>query len=359
MNPLRKSFVPLTGLALLFLMMTMPALWAQDVKNVTLVGNYGRGEGESKSVFAAGSLVYYGIGNKLQIASFSNPASPLKVASVILPEVIEGIVRTSISSTQYLVVVGGPKMWLINVQNPTTPSIAATVTIGSTCEGVATSGTTAYVAAGGLGLQIYNIANPASPAKLASIDSLEYCESVVIAAPYAYIAAATRSHIVNISNPASPVNAAFLATGQRTACIVFDGNFGYVANGDSGMRILDVTNIAAPKHVKLFDTPGRAAFVSFGAITVGGSSTGHIFVADRGAGLRAVNVSNVNAPAESGSLGVLAAAPGSAFTPFILNDKAYVAYGTAGLRIIDVANPANITLLGGVGYYHAGHAEMD
>ncbi len=136
MKPLRKS---LSGvLALLFLLLTLSTLWAQDAQNVTLVGNYGRGEGESKSVFAAGSLVYYGIGNKLQIASFSNPASPLKVASVILPDVIEGIVRTSISSTQYLVVVGGPKMWLINVQNPTTPSLTSTVNIGSTCEGIAT-----------------------------------------------------------------------------------------------------------------------------------------------------------------------------------------------------------------------------
>ncbi len=385
MNPLRKS---LSGV--LALLLACSSLWAQDAQNVTLVGNYGRGEGEAKSVFAAGSLVYYGIGNKLQIASFSNPASPLKVASVILPDVIEGIVRTSISSTQYLVVVGGPKMWLINVQNPTAPSLTSTVNIGSTCEGVATSGTTAYVAAGGLGLQIYNIANPASPAKLASIDSLEYCESVVISAPYAYIAAASRSHIINITNPAaptyagripllaggyhqylnvrgghayicdfnaglqvvnvtnpaSPTNVTFMATGFRTACITFDGNYGYVANGDSGLRIIDVSNIAAPKNVKLFDTPGRAAFVSFGAITIGGSPTGHVYVADRAAGLRAVNVSNVNVPVESGALGVLPAAPGTAFMPFIADNKAYVAYGTEGLRIIDVANPANPTLLG-------------
>lgn len=386
MNPLRKVFHFAVAASILLL----TPLWSQDAKNVTLVGNFGKGEGEAKSVFAAGSLVYYGIGNKLQIASFTNPASPQKVASVILSDVIEGIVRTSIASNQYLVVVGGPKMWLINVQNPTTPSVTATVNIGGVCEGVATSGTNAYVAGGDAGLRIFNIANPASPTQIAAIDSLRYCESVVISAPYAYIAAAGRSHIlnitnpaapvyagripalaggyhqylnvrgghayicdfnsgvqvVNVTNPASPVNAAFLGTGFRTACIVFDGNFGYVANGDSGMRIIDVSNIAAPKHVKLHDTPGRAAFVSFGAITIGGSPAGHIYVADRGAGLRAVNVSNANTPVESGALGVLAAAPGTAFAAFFLNNKVYVAYGTEGLRIIDVSTPANPTLLG-------------
>ncbi|MGH7601996.1 MAG: LVIVD repeat-containing protein, partial [bacterium] len=240
MNPLRKSLYGV--LALLFLWLSMSTLWAQAVQNVTLVGNFGRGEGEAKSVFAAGSLVYYGIGNKLQIASFSNPANPLKVASVILPDVIEGLVRTSISGTQYLVVVGGPKMWLINVQNPTAPSITATVNIGSTCEGVATSGTTAYVAAGGLGLQIYNIANPANPAKLASIDSLEYCESVVISAPYAYIAAADRSHIVNISNPATPLYAGripALAGGYHQYLNVRGGH-AYICDFNAGLQVVNV-----------------------------------------------------------------------------------------------------------------------
>jgi len=312
------------------------------------------------------------------------------VASVTLSDVIEDVVRTSIASTQHLVVTGGPKMWLINVQNPTTPSIASTVNIGSTCEGVATSGTFAYVAAGGLGLQIYNIANPASPSLVVGIDSLEYCESVVISQPYAYIAAGSRSHILNISdpavptyvgqipllaggyhqylnvrsghayvcdfnsglqivdvtNPASPVNITFVPTGFRTARIVFDGNYGYVANGDSGVRILDVSSIAAPVPVGIYDTPGRSASVYFGAITINGNPTGHIYSADRTAGLRAINVSTPNAPTESGALGVLAPATGTAFGVFLDNSKAYVAYGSSGLRIIDVSNPANPTQLG-------------
>lgn len=369
---------------------TTSLLHGQDASNVSLAGNFGRGEGESKAVFAAGSLVYYAIGNKLQIASFSTPAAPLKVASVTLSDVIEDIVRTSISGTQHLVVVGGPKLWLINVQNPTTPSLVSTVNIGSTCEGLATSGTNAYVAAGGRGFQIYSISNPANPAFVAGIDSLEYCESVVISAPYAYVAAGSRSHIVNISNPAAPVvegqyraeaggyhqyanirsghlyvcdfdlglqvvnvntpatpqKVSSLPSGHRTARIVFDGNFGYVANGDSGMRIINVSNIAAPTDVKLFDTPGRAASVYFGAITINGAPTGHIYVADRTAGLRAVNVSTPTAPTESGAINILAPASGTAFTSFLLDNKAYVAYGTAGLRIIDVANPSNPTLLG-------------
>ncbi len=392
MNQARNLFLPALACCLVMLLLLPGLMLAQDVSNVTLVGNFGKGEGESKAVFAAGSLVYYGVGNKLQIASFSDPANPLKVASVVLSDVIEDVVRTSIASTQHLVVVGGPKLWLINVQNPTAPNVVSTVNIGSVCEGVATSGTNAYVAAGGLGLQIYNIANPASPSLVAAIDTLEYCESVVISQPYAYIAAGSRSHILNITdpanptyagqipllaggyhqylnvrsghayicdfnsglqivdvtNPASPANVNFVPTGFRTARIVFDGNYGYVANGDSGVRILDVSDIAAPVPVGIYDTPGRSASVYFGAITISGTPTGHIYSADRTAGLRAINVSTPAAPTESGALGVLAPAEGTAFGVFLDNGKAYVAYGTSGLRIIDVSNPSNPTQLGSI-----------
>lgn len=378
---------------LIAMILCMQGIIAQDSKNMSLLGNYGRGEGESKGVFAAGSVVYYGLGNKIQIASFSNPASPVKIGSVILSDVVEDLVRTSISGNQYLVVSGGAKMWLVNVQNPTTPSLVSTVDVapGTTCEGIATSGTFAYVAAGGAGLKIYNIATPASPSLVASIDSLEYCESVVISGQYAYIAAASRSHIldistpaspiyvgrieayggyhqyinvrsgyayvcnydaglavVNVTNPANPVNVKAEPSGYRTARIIFDGNYAYVAVGDSGMYIYNVTDPANPVFAGSIKTTGRAASLYYGAVSVGGNPTGHIFISNRNPapGISAVNVSTPASPVTASFLAAQAAPSGSAYTPFYSNGKVYVAYGTAGLRIIDVSTPSSTSLLG-------------
>ena len=176
-------------------------------------------------------------------------------------------------------------MWIINVQNPTTPSLVSTVEVGlgATCEGIATSGTYAYIAAGDAGLKIYNIATPSAPTPVASIDSLDYCESVVISQPYAYIAANTTSNfqgrsfiidistpenpvykstimgfggyhqymnvrsgyaficdyneglqVINVSDVTNPVNVVDVPSGYRTGSIVFDGNYAYIAVGDSG-----------------------------------------------------------------------------------------------------------------------------
>ena len=368
-------------------------LIAQQSQNMTLLGNFGKGEGESKAVFAAGSLVYYGLGNKLQIASFSNPQTPVKIGSVILSDIIEDLVRTSIGGNQHLVLSGGSKMWLINVQNPTTPSLVASVEVapGTTCEGIATSGTYAYIAAGDAGFRIYDISTPSNPSFVTSIDSLEYCESVVISGQYAYVAAGSRSfiidisnpsapvyvgrmtgyggyhqyvnvrsgyayicnydagmQIVNVTNPASPVNVMEVPSGYRTARIIFDGNYGYVAIGDAGVAIYSTVNPASPTYVTQIQTTGRAASLYYGAITIGGTPTGHIFVANRNPapGVSAINVSTPSTPVTTSFLAAIPSATGSAYIPYYLDGKVYVAYGTAGLRIIDVTNPSNVTLLG-------------
>lgn len=392
-NGAKMKTIKLFFLVLISMTFYSHQLIAQDFQNMTLLGNFGKGEGESKAVFAAGSLVYSGLGNKLQIASFSNPQTPVKIGSVILSDIIEDVVRTSIGGNQHLVLSGGSNMWLINVQNPTTPSLVASVEVapGTTCEGVATSGTYAYVAAGGGGLKIYNIATPSSPVLVTSIDSLEYCESVVISGQYAYIAAGSRSHIlditnpaapiyvgridgyggyhqyinvrsgyayvcnydaslavVNVTNPSNPVNVMEIPSGYRTARIIFDGNYGYVAVGDSGIKIYNLVTPSSPVFVTQIQTTGRAASLYYGAITIGGTPTGHIFVANRNPapGISAINVSNPQVPVTTSFLAAIPSATGSAYIPFYSDGKVYVAYGTAGMRIIDVSNPSNVTLLG-------------
>ena len=373
-------------------------LFAQSAQKMTLLSNYGKGEGESKGVFAAGSLVFYGLGSKMQIASFSNPSAPVKVASVELSEIIEFLVRTSINSTQYIVASGGSKLWLINVQDPTKPSLVSSteVGVGSVCEGLATSGTYAYIAAGSGGFKIFSISNPAAPSLVASIDSAVYCESVVISAPYAYVAANTTSNyqgksfiydisnpsapvykstimgyggyhqylsvrggylyicdynaglqVINVSDATKPVNVANIPSGYRTAGIVFDGNYGYVAVGDSGLAVYNVTNPAAPTLAGKIMTTGRAACVSYGAVTIGGSPVGHIFVSNRNpvSGLSAINVSNPAVPTTSAFMSANQAATGIAYAPFYSNGKVYIAYGSSGLRIVDVSNPAGAALI--------------
>jgi hypothetical protein len=388
----------LFSMLFVLLMLVGQGMVAQDGKNMSLLGNYGKGEGISKAVFAAGSLAFYGLGNKVQIASFSDPKNPVKVGSVIVSDVVEGLVRTSINSTFYIVACGGSKMWIINVQNPTAPFLVSTIEAspGSTCEGIATSGTYAYIAGGSGGLKIYDITTPAAPTFVSEVTTLDYCESVIISQPYIYIAANTTTdykgksyiydistpktpvykstimgyggyhqymnvrsgyayicdynaglQVINVSDVTNPINVVAIPLNFATGGITFDGNYAYVAIGDSGICIFNVVNPASPVLISKIKTPGTAKAVYYGAISISGTPTGHIYASNAGSapGMSAINVSIPATPVTSAFLAAIPAPTGTAYSPFYLNGKIYVAYGTAGLRILDVSNPSSTTLL--------------
>jgi len=113
------------------------------------------------------------------------------------------------------------------------------------------------------------------------------------------------------------------------------------------MFIFNVVNPASPVFTGKIKTPGDPKAVYYGAITISGTPTGHIYVSNAGSapGMSAINVSVPAAPITSAFLPALAAVSGIAYTPFYSNGKVFIAYGSAGLRIIDVSSPSSPSLL--------------
>ena len=96
---------------------------------------------------------------------------------------------------------------------------------------------------------------------------------------------------------------------------------------DSGLRIVDIANPAAPREVGYYDTPGAGE-----GVTVAGT---YAYVADGYSGLRIVDIANPTAPHEVGYYNT----PGYALGVTVAGTYAYVAHGDSGLRIVDIANP--------------------
>ncbi len=157
----------------------------------------------------------------------------------------------------------------------------------------------------------------------------------------------------------------------------------YVAVGDYGFEVFDVSN---PRHPYLFDgydvdgvsagvrvengygyvalgTNGLQAFDTFrsetlGTTNVGGNARGvyldggRIYVAAGEAGLQIFHLGPDLFPAFLGSYDT----PGFAWNVFVVNGIAYVADGPNGLQTLAITNPAAITSLGG--YDTAGEARQ-
>jgi len=101
------------------------------------------------------------------------------------------------------------------------------------------------------------------------------------------------------------------------------GNYAYVADGSSGLRVISVSDPAHPQEVGYYNTPGSAD----GVAVVGN----YAYVADRGAGLRVIDVSNPAQPQEAGYYDT----PGSAWGVAVTGSLAYVADWGAGLQIVE------------------------
>jgi hypothetical protein len=108
----------------------------------------------------------------------------------------------------------------------------------------------------------------------------------------------------------------------------------YVADGYSGLQILDVSNAVGAVYLGSYDTPGFAWRVQV--------LNGLAYVADGFAGLQVLNISNPRNITRFGSYDTL----GTAWSVQVQNGIAYVADGTAGLQVLDVSSPLSITRLG-------------
>ena len=142
--------------------------------------------------------------------------------------------------------------------------------------------------------------------------------------------------IINVSNPANPtLRGNFNTPGQAyDVALSADGNTAFVADISKGLQIINVTNLASPTFIGTYDTIGFAYEVSLSGNTA--------FVADGNRGLKVIDVSDPNNPSRIGLLNTTGFARGITLS----NDgkTAFVADGHQGLRIIDVNDPTSPSL---------------
>jgi len=114
------------------------------------------------------------------------------------------------------------------------------------------------------------------------------------------------------------------------------GDIAYIANGDYGLLLFNISNPANKVFLGSVDTPGDAYGVSVQSDVA--------FVADGGSGLQVINVSTPSAPALLGSYDTL----GRAYGVTVQNDVALVVDSFSGLLVLDVSTPSAPALLGSV-----------
>ena len=110
---------------------------------------------------------------------------------------------------------------------------------------------------------------------------------------------------MDISDPSSPREIAHNDTpGDATRVTVLDGK-AYLADGETGLVVMDVSNPEAPSTLGTGDTPGYAYDVFVTKAQAAGKTdekkpTVHVYVADGESGLRIMDATDPEAPVEIG-----------------------------------------------------------
>ena len=106
------------------------------------------------------------------------------------------------------------------------------------------------------------------------------------------------------------------------------GNYAYVADGSSGLRIIDISNPSSPNEISHLSS----ASTNYVSIVISGN---YAYLAGGYGGLRIINISDPANPVEVGYSITSDYASG-----ICVKDKyAYIAAGTTGLCIFDITNP--------------------
>jgi hypothetical protein len=147
---------------------------------------------------------------------------------------------------------------------------------------------------------------------------------VAVSGSYAYVADGSSGlRVVDVSNPTNPVEVGYCNTPSIAWGVAVAGSYAYIADGDSGLRVIDVSNPGVPVERSHCNTVSRAR-----GVAVAGN---YAFVAAEMAGLRVIDISEPSNPQERGSYDT----PGYANGVAVSGNYAYVADGTTGLLIIE------------------------
>jgi hypothetical protein len=184
------------------------------------------------------------------------------------------------------------------------------------------------------GLRIYDLSDPLAPRERSRLEPgraarIAATGDLVIIGGYRYPKGYLQT--VDVSNPDAPrlLGELELEGGVRDVCAV--GSTVYATVGTSGvveigLVIIDITDPESPAIVSILETPGRAA-----GLAVEGSLA---YIADGDGGLRIVDVADPTAPREVGSL-----TAGISMNQVAAADRLARIGGGGAVLIVDVIDP--------------------
>ncbi|MBN1782125.1 choice-of-anchor D domain-containing protein [bacterium] len=280
-----------------------------------------------QDVYVSGNTAYLAVDAVgLVSVNITNPAAPVRLDTVKTPDKAFGV---SVRGTQAFVADRTHGVLAVNVTNPSNMAIADQWEAGDNALlsdiAVDVGAEKAYVSDEGYGLRVIDLT---TMNQATSLNTGGEALAVYLGPDYAYLADGNDGLREIDVAVAPPQENEQIMTGGSAMDLVLTANTTYVAGGQSGVWILDNSQLH-DSQVTLrshWDTENAQGLALAGSVLI---------IADGPGGLLFYNVSNPLQPAY-----ITHFQTASEFLDVtVAGDYAYAAEGTAGVRKIDVTNP--------------------
>jgi hypothetical protein len=204
--------------------------------------------GVATTIAVQGDHAFLGLSYELAVLDISDPGDPQRQSS--LPISTNDLVVEG----NYLYVAGRAGLTIVNIADPTAPVPTGFVPTAETATGVVVSAPYAYLV-DLYSLYVVYIANPIYPTIVGSLQLTYGITDLEAVGSNVYIAARDGLHVIAVADSHRPVPVGFFKTGRATQELVITGRIVYLAAYES-LYILDLDVPAAPREVARFPLKG-------------------------------------------------------------------------------------------------------
>jgi len=281
----------------------------------------------------------------VQARNAQTPISIPNVEDLSFVNHIGGSVFAVAKAGNYAYVGMGPRLLVMDVQDPTQPIVLGqTNVLSDTVSRIRVVGNYAYLSVDE-GLSIVDVSSPGAPAQVGFFDTFGPLYDIAISDTLAYLAEGRvwdgsqflggGLRIIDVSDPANPIQSSYLNTNQSSNGISLLGTYAYLNNssGTAGFRVIDISDPALPNEVNFVNV---FSVLGFSTINNGylyfASPTDGLLIFDLADPQNPVSVTSYDTPSETSDV-------------FINNNRAYLA-DYSSMIILDISTPSSPMLLG-------------
>ena len=291
--------------------------------------------GTNTAVAVAGTHAFVASGDRgLQVLDLADPASPRVAARLDTPGFAQSI--RVVGSLAY-VADGHEGLAIVDVTDPAAPALLSRLSTTHGISDLDVAGSYAYLADGGAGVQVADVSDPRAPRIVGNYPipgGFGSLRTVTVAGHRAYLGLSgvhssrglEQGHsllILDLASPSAPRLAGSYLLPHLPYEIAVDGSHAYIAAGDAGLLVLDVSKPGAVVPLAQIDTPSANGVVV---------SEDTAYLSDGYLGLRIFDVSDPGHPVIVGRLDT-SEMGGIALS----GDLAVAPAGCSGARVVRMA----------------------